>query len=421
MRPRHTSRCTGAPAPASAWPLSAAETLLATVLPALLLAAALAPLPLAAQAAPGGAAYSPMAGSRVFGTSRCSACHPVRGFGTGDAPDLGFGGGSRSAYDLAAELWNHLPEQVEAMRSAGLAPPRLPARDAGSLVAFLYSLRYLDPAGAPERGRRLFRQKGCAECHQVGGVGGVVGPSLDFLGIYAAPIQVAAAMWNHGPRMLEAFDARDIPRPEFTGSEFGDLIAFLEGESGGVPERRLFVLPGNPEVGRDVFRRRGCIECHGPPGGGGRAGPDLAERARGRSLLGFAAAMWNHQPGMLAEAEASGREVPELEPAEMADLVAYLSSFRYLEGGGSAARGRRLLGSRDCLDCHARVGAGGTTDLEVAERVEGSDPSAVIAALWNHVPAALERDLPADAWPSLGGDEVADLAAFLLSVEGRER
>ena len=369
----------------------------------------------------GGAAYSPMAGSRVFGTSRCGACHPVRGFGGGEAPDLGFGTESRSVYDLAAALWNHLPERLADMDQRGLAPSRLAPHEAGSLVAFLHSLRYLDPAGDPDRGRGLFREKRCVECHQVGGVGGVVGPSLDFLGIYGAPIQVAAAMWNHGPRMLEAFEARDIRRPEFTADEFADLIAFLEGESGGVPTRRLFVLPGSRDAGRNVFRRRGCIECHGPPGGGGRAGPDLAERARGRTLLGFAAAMWNHQPGMLAEAEESGREVPRLEPAEMADLVAYLSSFGYVRGGGSARRGRRVARTRGCVDCHARSGTGGETALEMARRVRGPDPAAVLSALWNHVPAALERDLPPDAWPRLRGDEAADLAAFLLSAGGPDR
>lgn len=361
-----------------------------------------------------------MAGSRVFGRSRCGACHAVRGFGGGEASDLGFGGEARSLHELAAALWNHLPDRLDAMAEREVRPPRISPREAGGLVAFLHSLRYLDPAGDADRGGRLFRTKGCRDCHQVAGVGGVVGPALDFLEIYGAPIQVAAAMWNHGPRMLEALESRDLRRPQFTGSELADLIAFLEGGDGGVPERRLFVLPGRRDAGRTVFRRRGCIECHGPPGAGGRAGPDLAERARGRSLLDFAAAMWNHQPDMLAEAERSGREVPELEPAEMADLVAYLSSFRYVDGGGSADRGRRVARSRGCLDCHARLGAGGDTESDLAGRVGGRDAAAVLSALWNHVPVALERELPAREWPRLRGDEVADLVAFLLAGGGRE-
>ena len=33
-----------------------------------------------------------------------------------------------------------------------------------------------------DHGRELFQEKGCAYCHQIGGVGGVKGPALDGIG-----------------------------------------------------------------------------------------------------------------------------------------------------------------------------------------------------------------------------------------------
>ena len=62
---------------------------------------------------------------------------------------------------------------------------------------------FADDRGAFSEGRRLFTEKRCVVCHQVAGIGGVIGPSLDFLGQYGSPIFVAAAMWNHGPAMAE--------------------------------------------------------------------------------------------------------------------------------------------------------------------------------------------------------------------------
>ncbi|NIR31747.1 MAG: c-type cytochrome, partial [Gammaproteobacteria bacterium] len=85
-----------------------------------------------------------------------------------------------------------------------------------------------DPPGDVESGKRLFTEKKCVICHQVGVYGGVIGPSLDYLSQYGSPIIVATAMWNHGPTMSEMMSERGIPRPMFSGAELSDLIAYLE-------------------------------------------------------------------------------------------------------------------------------------------------------------------------------------------------
>lgn len=394
-------------APRPAAPLLALLALLALPL--------LAPRSATAQVPPD-LRHNPLAGSRVYGRANCAACHSVRGYGGQRASDLAALSGARSFYDLAAALWNHLPRDLDRMRELDALPPRLDGRQVGDLVAFLAALDYFEPRGEPDRGERLFREKRCIDCHQIGGAGGAVGPALDFLRIYASPIEVAAAMWNHGPRMLEEARERAVPRPEFSADEFVDLVAFLESGRRGLPGRALHVLPGGSEQGQRLFREKRCIRCHGPPGGGGRIGPDLAERAGAASLLEFAASMWNHQPEMLEEASARDFAIPRLEAPEMADIVAYLYAVRYFPDGGSTAGGRAVVRREGCLSCHTLRGRGAGDAGELSGLRSADTEAELVARLWRHLPAAAERGVPASRWPTLSADDVNDLVTFLRAL-----
>ncbi len=347
----------------------------------------------------------PLAGARVFGARGCVKCHAVRGVGGGIGPDLARTARPRSFFDLASSLWNHAPRMAERMRQVAVARPRLDAREAGDLAAYLYTLDYFDAPGDVEAGRQLFAGKRCIVCHQVGGVGGVVGPNLDAMRHHASPIHLAAAMWNHGPRMTEAMKAMGVARPVFKETELIDLIAYIGAAAPGPVEGPLHVLPGSPERGRRLFASKMCAACHTAGGGGGSA-PDLAERARGRSLTQFAAAMWNKAPVMTEAMRRRALTVPQVAPDEMADLVAYLYAVGYLGPGGNARRGAALAGVKGCLGCHA------TRDLE---RAAPASPAGVLAALWNHsfleAPPAAGRP----RWVEIGSGEMADLAAYLLS------
>jgi mono/diheme cytochrome c family protein len=241
----------------------------------------------------------------------------------------------------------------------------------------------------------------------------VIGPNLDFLGQYGSPIFVAATMWNHGPAMTEAMRRRGIPRPRFEGSELADLIAYLRSASPERAEEPLYLIPGRVDEGRRLFAEKRCADCHGSRGKGGGVGPDLADRRRDWSLMGFAAAMWNKAPAMTDVMTRRGIPVPQLRPAEVSDLIAYLYSVRYLSAPGDVGRGRQLLTMKGCLDCHSVRGQGGKAAADLAA-VKGLDsPAAIIAALWNHS-FGLERvGDRGKTWPELRPTDVADLAAFL--------
>jgi len=359
----------------------------------------------------------PIAGSHVFGSKGCSSCHSIDGVGGKAGPDLGRSRLPHSFYDLAAAMWNHIPGMAERMRQAKIQRPSLSPGEAADLIAFLYTLDYFDPPGDARAGKRLFAEKKCVVCHQRGGAGGVVGPNLDALGQYGSAIFAAAAMWNHGPAMAEAMRARGIARPTFNGSELVDLIAYLKSPATGASPYALYILPGSPESGRQLFKAKRCVECHSAAGQGGKIGPDLADKALRRSLTEFAAAMWNKAPAMTAAMKTRRIAVPRLEASDMSDIVAYLYSVQYFARPGDARKGRELAAEKGCLACHSIDGKAGKGAPDLAQ-VKGLDaPQAVVAAMWNHS-SLTERRLEGQKimWPQFRADEMAHLTAFLQTL-----
>jgi cytochrome c551/c552 len=357
-----------------------------------------------------------LAGSQVFGSKGCVKCHAVNGLGGTTGPDLGHIARRRSFYELAATMWNHVPRMGDEMREHGIERPQMSEQEAGDLIAFLFTLDYFDPPGDVEEGKRLFTEKKCVVCHQVGVYGGVVGPSLDHLGQYGSPILVAASMWNHGPAMAEFMEEQGVPRPTFTGSELTDLISYLESATPASLAGPLYVLPGNAEEGRVLFTEKGCNACHSVQGVGGHLASDLAERGQHWGLTEFAAALWNKGPTMTKMAKTRDLEIPQLGAGEMADLVAYLYSVQYFAEPGDAENGRQLLGSKGCLACHSLEGQGGTSAADLNQRIGMGSPSEVVSSLWNHSALMEAADTVSVKWPQFSPAEMADIAAFMQST-----
>jgi mono/diheme cytochrome c family protein len=357
----------------------------------------------------------PLAGSRVFGGKGCVKCHSVNGVGGKVGPDLARISRPRSFFDLATAMWNHLPRMTDRMKQLGITRPQLDAKEASDLVGFLYTLNYFDAPGSTDTGKRLFTEKRCVICHTVRGTGGVVGPNLDHLQQFRSPIFVAVAMWNHGPQMAEVMKARGVERPTFAGQELRDLIAYLAPATGGPQEGPLYVLPGRPEPGRQLFAEKRCIECHAVGGVGGRVGPDLVERGIRQSPIEFAATIWNKAPAMAAAMQPRGITVPQLKPEEMADLVAYLYAVRYF-AGGNPPKGYTVATQKGCFNCHAIRGERGKPASDLAKAKGLDSPAAVLAALWNHAVVTPTIAGKKAEWPEFKPDEMADLVAMLQSL-----
>jgi len=362
----------------------------------------------------------PLAGSRVFGRKGCSGCHSVNGVGGKSGPDLGQLGKQRTFYDLASAMWNHIPEMVAKLRKAGTPPAQLSARDTGDLIAFLSTVNYFDPRGDSKAGKQVFSDKKCVLCHQVEGVGGVFGPSLDSV-VQFGPIFFAAAMWNHGPSMAAAMQARGIKRPVFSGKELRDLIAYVKSVSSVREDRPIQILPGPPAEGERLFASKGCVDCHGIKGMGGPVGPKLAGRKLFPSLFEFAAAMWNKGPVMMREMKRRVVEVPPLGANELAAIVGYLYSLDYFAGPGDPHRGEAVVHAKGCLGCHSAHGKGGGSG-PAFEKVHGlTQPANIVSAMWNHG-AVMESKMRTEAmsWPVLTGEEMSQVVGYLESL-GRSR
>ena len=360
-------------------------------------------------------AQNPLAGSRVFGAKGCSNCHSLNGVGGKVGPDLARIGQNRSFNDLAAAMWNHLPQMVAEAKKRGIAFPSLSAPEAGDLIAFLFTQNYLSVSGNVDSGKRLFTGKNCILCHQIGGVGGVLGPSLDGVAQSVSPIDVAAAMWNHGPAMAETMAKRGVNRPTISASELRDLVAYLKSVEPKRAPAEASVIPGRIDEGRLLFGQKQCIKCHNLQGSGGNVGPDLGKRGLHRNLFEFAAAMWNKAPAMLHQMKLRKVTAPALNGAEMADILAYLRSFQYFGGPGNAARGRQLLAEKQCTQCHAAVS-------DLAQKKGLDSPAAVIAALWNHAGETMTRFQERKmAWPQLSADDMTNIMAFLEQTTRSEK
>ena len=165
----------------------------------------------------------------MFEAKGCVRCHAVRGVGGKDGPDLGRQAGSllQSLSHVAGMMWNHEPDMLRKMQAKGIGFLKFSGGEMADLIAYLYFLNYLDSAGDPLAGERLFRDKGCVGCHALRGVGGKVGPDLGQVAELSSPIEVIAALWNHATSMETAMRERGVPWPRFRRGEMADILEYL--------------------------------------------------------------------------------------------------------------------------------------------------------------------------------------------------
>jgi mono/diheme cytochrome c family protein len=358
-----------------------------------------------------------LAGWQVYADKGCGRCHAVRGVGGSGGPDLGRLRSGTSFFDIGATLWNHVPKMGERMRATGVERPRLTPLDAANVIAFIYTAQYFDEAGDAKRGEAVFTAKGCVTCHRVGGQGGVTGPALDPWKRANSPVLMAAAMWNHAPRMAEELKEARTKRPTLSGRDLLDIVAYVWSAAEATAGDTQQVVPGTPDRGRMLFAEKNCARCHAVGGKGPRIGPDLGREGHHVSLTEFASRMWNHAPVMTAKMRELKIETPQLSGQQMADIVAYLFASRYFEGTGSPTRGQALVQRKGCLGCHAVAGKGATVAGDFARSTVVGTPPALVAGMWNHAAfmeaAAAKQQV---AWPELTGAEFRDIAAYFTSL-----
>jgi cytochrome c2 len=357
---------------------------------------------------------NPAHGRDLFIQKGCLSCHSVRGSGSKLGPDLAAALVGKGIVGIAAAMLSHYPGMRAAMQEKQGVVPHLSAAELDDMVRFLVFINFAREPGSAENGEALFSQKGCIGCHGRGGNGASIGPPLGRGSLSAPPIMVAQEMWNHSTQMNARMRETHVQRSTFQGREMVDLLAFLTGPPEPLPGRGT-PLPGDPVVGRDLFRSKGCARCHLRRETGKNIGPDLSTTGWYRTATEIAGAMWNHEPAMWARRVELGSAPPRFENDEMADVIAYLYLLRNATRSGNPAQGQEVFDKGQCAQCHKRGGTG--PDLAAIDHLD--TPIHLAAAMWNHGPRMeaflTKARLP---WPTFDASDITSLVAFLHRQSG---
>jgi mono/diheme cytochrome c family protein len=260
-------------------------------------------------------------GKLAFESKECSSCH---------SPDALAGGPGKpvSAWEplddpvvLVYQLWNHASIMGTEFTKRKTPWPIMTGRDFTDLTAYLQNVQKRIPDthfSLPEAavGQSTFAEK-CQPCH--------TGPmalenqalenqALENRANNQSWMDLGAAMWNHAPSMK--------PPSTLTQDEMRKILAF-------VWERQYQGARGNQAAGQRVFENAGCVNCHRSPGNGAPMRPPSRDQFTRDQFTPWSmvALGWGQGRTMHQQMLERGIAWPDLTPANMNDLVAYLNSL----------------------------------------------------------------------------------------------
>lgn len=226
-------------------------------------------------------------------------------------------------------------------------------------IPFRLLHHHSDDSRAP-KGRRIFEDLGCANCHASDSPSLKVRPGPVLTGIASRVNPAWILHWLEAPSEFRSW----ATMPQLlSASERADVATYLSGLRGGIQEEPA-VRKSHEERGRTMFQSIGCGACHSAELPLAHLGSKLTAGSLQRYLL---------DPIRFSP---DGR-MPSfhLDEAEALDLAAYLvasrnQAFEVPTAPGDRDRGRGIVQSRGCLSCHALAGLDSTSQ---APRLEALD------------------------------------------------
>ena len=173
---------------------------------------------------------NPRQGRAVFSDKGCTNCHSVYGEGAKEGIDLGKRAKSfyTSLAQIASRMWNKSPEMILfTIAPTQCGVPRFTAKEMTDLLAYLYFLYYTDERGDTSRGKKIFSDIGCAQCHGLDGKRGTL-MYIDLSKYRNRPAtEIVAGIWNHSIKMREATGEKKVSWPQFKKGEMADLLEYI--------------------------------------------------------------------------------------------------------------------------------------------------------------------------------------------------
>lgn len=170
----------------------------------------------------------------------------------------------------------------------------------------------------------------------------------------------------------------------------------------------------NPLEGRDLFVRKGCIQCHSIRGTGGKFGPDLGVGGEKLTFYRFAGLLFGHSPKMLEVAKEMGLEWPEITSNEIASLFGYFYYFNYFEQPGNYERGKTLFKTKSCIKCHSVGGKGGKRGPSLDKFSFYVSPIPLVVAMWNVLPKMTTKMKKLGIkMVKFNGQDILDILAYI--------
>ncbi len=210
-------------------------------------------------------------------------------------------------------------------------------------------------------GRRLAGELGCVNCHASASTSLEKRPSPDLNGIGARRNEGRLFAWMDDPRAVRGDAAMPLM---LTAAERRDIARYLTTLQGSAAPALDAKLPSRyREFGSTLFQTLGCVACHhrgaAPLAGAGSKMP-FGE------LVAYLQDPARYDPGGRMPAMSLDREEAL---AIAAHIDEAFSDERHAQAaaGGDAAKGKTLVATSGCLNCHA---------LDIASRYEQPAPFA---------------------------------------------
>jgi mono/diheme cytochrome c family protein len=158
-------------------------------------------------------------GKAAFASKGCSSCHGILHSKLPAAKPVAQWELTSDPIALASAMWNHSTAMAGDFAESRLKWPQLTSQDLTDLVIYLQGQSQTRGVSgrieitAGDEGESLFRSKGCEGCHteRTALTERLKGKTLS---------DIAAAMWNHRPRMAAA-------APQLTGAEMREIASYL--------------------------------------------------------------------------------------------------------------------------------------------------------------------------------------------------